>query len=151
MRRCLPLFGSFLVDDAKMVSMWMLRRVLKEPEPFRRASASHSRGIVVDDDGFPLAVDIERLGARLAEAVTRVLHAAERHVRAGAVRRAVDRHESGTVPRDELLDAVAVERVNRARQAEGRRVRESNGTIEIGGAVETRHRTEQLLLRDLVV
>src|SRR5215831_14549309 len=105
MRR-LALFGSFFVDDAKIVSMWVVKRVLKEREPFRRASASNARGIVVDDDGLPLAVHVERLGARLAEAVARVLDAAERHVRAGAVGRAVDRHEAGAVPRDELLDAV---------------------------------------------
>src|SRR5438093_6084995 len=100
MRR-LPLRGIFRVDDARSVVM-----------------RSHACGVVIDDDSFPLAVDVERLGPRLAEAVARVLDAAKRHVRPRAVGRAVDRHEPGAIPRDELLDTMAVRRVNRPGQAE---------------------------------
>src|SRR2546425_9918458 len=35
---------------------------------------SHPLRIMIDDDGLPLAIDIERLGPGLAEAVARVLH-----------------------------------------------------------------------------
>ena len=93
--------------------------------------AHDPRGIVVHDDRLPLAVDVERFGARLAEAVARILDAAKRHVRTGAVGRAVDRHEPGAIARDELLDAVAVEGVNRAGQAERRRVGELDRLVEV--------------------
>src|SRR5439155_25519518 len=101
MRR-LPLRGIFRVDDARSVVM-----------------RSHARGVVIDDDGFPLAVDVERLGPRLAEAVARVLDAAKRHVRPRALGRAVDRHQPGAIARDEFLDAMAVRRLNRSSQTEG--------------------------------
>src|SRR5438270_4619331 len=75
-------------------------------------ASSHARGIVVDDHRLPLAVDVERLGTRLAEAVAGVLHAAERHVRTDAVGRTIDRYEPDELPRDELLDPVAVGRLD---------------------------------------
>ena len=89
------------------------------------------RGVVVHDDGFPFAVDVERLGPGLAEPVARVLDAAKRHVRPGAIGRSVDRHEPRAVARDELLDPVAVERVNGAGQSEAGRVGDGNRLLEI--------------------
>ena len=104
--RRLPLFGSFRVVEANTVS---------KDSVF--VGASDTRGIVIHDDRLPLAVHVERFGAGLAEAVAGVLHAAKRHVRAGAVGGAVDRHETGAVAGDELLDAVGVARVERAGEA----------------------------------
>src|ERR671937_1445535 len=103
MRRRLP-FGCLRVVAAKMVSMSYRRaRLSASPgggDPER--VALHPFRIVIHDDGLPLAVDVERFSARLAEAVAGVLDAAERHVRPGAVGRTVDRDEAGAVARDEL-------------------------------------------------
>src|SRR5262245_32011240 len=129
MRR-LSLRGIFRLAEAKRVSM------------------SDPRGIVVDDDGLPLAIHVERFGPRLAKAVTRILHAAKGHVRTGAIRGPVDGHQPRPVPGDELLDAVAVERVNRARESVGRGVGELHRLLETRDTIETRHWPEQLLLRD---
>ena len=73
--------------------------------------------IVVDHHRLELRIDVDRLGARLAEAVARILDAAERHVRSGAIGRAVDRDETALVARDELLRAVQVRGVNGAGQS----------------------------------
>src|SRR4029077_14996343 len=102
---------------------------------------------VVDDDGLPLAVDIEGFGARLAKAVAGILDAAKRHVRPGAVGRPVDRDQAGAIARDELLDAIAVARVNRPGEAVGGVVRELDRLLEARHPVQTGHWTELLLLR----
>src|SRR6267143_6018418 len=94
------------------------------------------RSIVIDDDRLPLAVHVERLGARLAEPVARVLDAAKRHVRAGAVGRTVDRHEPGPIARDELFDAMAVGGVNRAGEPERCRVGERERLVEARDAIQ---------------
>src|SRR5712692_9527368 len=93
MRR-LPLLGILPLAAANNVVMGMF---------------SHAARIVIDHDCFPLAIDIERFGARLAEAVAGILHAAERHMWSRAVGRTVDRDQSGPVTRNEFFDAVAVE------------------------------------------
>src|SRR5436190_7366092 len=111
---------------------------------------SYARRIVIDHDGLPFAVDVERFGARLPKTVARILHAAKRHVRTGAVCGAIDRDETGAVACDELLDAAAVERVNRAREPEGGRVRERDRGVESGNAIQTGNGAELLLLRQLV-
>ena len=92
--------------DRKADSALAARGILRVAD----AASCHGRRarIVVDDDRLPLAVHVERFGARLAEAVAGILDAAKRHVRPGAVGRAVDRHQAGAVARDELLDAMHV-------------------------------------------
>ena len=72
---------------------------------------------MIDHDGLQLGVDVQRFGARLAEAVAGILDAAKRHVRTGAVGRAVDRHQAALIARDEFLRAMQARGVNRAGQA----------------------------------
>src|SRR5215218_8410215 len=66
----------------------------------------HPARIVVHVDRLEVRVDLDRLGSRLAPARARVAHAAERHVRLGAVRRPVDRGDAARHAREELLAAM---------------------------------------------
>ena len=110
-----------------------------EREGFSRAL--HPGGIVIHDNRLPLAIDVERFGAGLAKAVPGILDAAKRHVRARAVRRAVDRDKSGPVAADELFDAIAVEGVNRARQPERRAIGQNGSGTRCGFKWPVRERS----------
>src|SRR4051812_25217526 len=102
--------------------------------------------VVIDVDRLEVGVDVDRLGPRLPPARSGVAEAAERHVRLGAVRRAVDRGDAGRDPGQELLPPVDARRPDRGRQAVPRVVRQLDRLLEPAHAVQRGDRPEELLL-----
>ena len=102
----------------------------------------------VDVDRLPLGEDVEAGDARLAVAVARVLHAAERQVDLGADRRGVHVEE----PRLELAHRreglVDVLRVDRSRQPVGNGVGDPDALLERRDRHDRRDGAEDLLARD---
>src|SRR5882762_8913588 len=103
---------------------------------------------VVDVEGFPFGVEIDRSDGGFAVAVAGFLRAAEGQVGFGADGWRVDVDDAGEQVADGVKGAIHVARVDRGREAVGHAVGYFHGFFQASDGDYRNHRAEDFFLRD---
>src|ERR1035438_1104869 len=142
-------------DGSRMTSSALCPGMKRAPPISKRAAVTApltrvcpSLISVFEVDGFVVAIEFQRGRTLFLGTKAGILGAAEGelvlHARAGQI----DREQAGFGAIDELEGAREVAGLDRGRQAEGNGVRDAHGVLEIGGAQDGEHGSEDLLARD---